>query len=435
MRHIINGLIAGGLFIAGQAMAAPADDLRDLLEQNRFFDAYQVGRSLPEHYGEPAFDLYFGISAIEAGHASEGVLALVRYRMVTPDDGQGALHLARGYLVLGETVRSRAELDVLLGTAPPPEIAAAAEALLAIVRSRESAVAGGARFYGEAGLGSDSNVNGGIDSATVTLPVFGQISLPAQARKTSDTFTHFAAGTHLSRTIKPGLSVFGGMDVSTRLLSDVNQFNQTTLGGSLGAAHNRGGTLWRVTASHHTLWLKNHRYRSVNGLAGEWSKDVGSGSMLNAFLQYARFGYGSIGADIRDADFYGIGGGYRRTFTGVWRPALNLTVTHGKERNDRNRLDLSRDIWGISGTLAATPMPRLGLWATLAYQESDFGANDPLLGTKRRDRFNSVTLGSTYLIDRHLSVRGELVHMDSRSNIPLFTYKRTHGAIKIRYDF
>ena len=96
MRHIINGLIAGGLLIAGQAMAAPADDLRDLLEQNRFFDAYQVGRSLPEHYGEPAFDLYFGISAIEAGHASEGVLALERYRMATPDDGQGALHLARG---------------------------------------------------------------------------------------------------------------------------------------------------------------------------------------------------------------------------------------------------------------------------------------------------------------------------------------------------
>ena len=56
--------------------AAPADDLKALADQGKAAEAYQLGKKFPDQLGNPAFDFYFGIAAIDPGHAGEGVLAL-----------------------------------------------------------------------------------------------------------------------------------------------------------------------------------------------------------------------------------------------------------------------------------------------------------------------------------------------------------------------
>ncbi len=410
------------------------EDLRQKVAAGAFDAAYAAARQNDERMGDAEFDLLFGIAAIETGRGGEGVLALERSRLAYPRDAQVALHLARGYLILGEATRARAELEALLADAPDDETAAAARILLETARTRESAAAGGARLYAEAGIGVDSNVNGGVGASVVTLPVFGQVVLPTSVTKTGDTFTHLAAGAQGTRTMEPGLAVFGGVDFNTRLHANDYAFDQRGLGGHAGVSLNRGGTLWRATASHHTLWLENDRYRGVTGLAGEWATDLHPGGMLNAFLQYARFEYGASGAGVRDADFYGIGAGYRRMFGGAMRPTLALALTYGDERNDRNRPDFSRELWGISAGFSFMPAPRWNLSATLMHQESGYQANDPLLGVTRDDRYGSLALGATYLADQRLSLRGEIGYIDNQSNIPLYKYDRANGMLKLRYE-
>lgn len=411
------------------------DDLRQQVASGQYDAAYANAHQHGDRLGEPEFDLLYGIAAIETGKGGDGVLALERYRLSNPQDAQVTLYLARGYLLLGEAVRARAELEALLKEVTQGELADAARSLLEATRSHESAVAGGARYYVEGGLGTDSNVNGGVGASVVSLPVFGLVALPSAATKTGDGFTHLAAGAQLSKSLEPGLSIFGGIDFTSRLHLNDRAFDQNNLGGNLGAVLNRGGTLWRATLSQSTLWLDDARYRSVNGMAGEWATSVNPNGMVNAFVQYARFDYGAAGAGARDADFYGIGAGYRHRFLGSLRPTLALAVTLGDERNDRARPDFSRKLAGITGTFSIQPLPRLNLSASLMHQDSDYQANDPLLAVTRRDRFGNLTLGATYLIDRRMSLRGEIAYTDNRSNIPLYAYDRVSGAVKLRYEF
>ncbi len=80
-------------------------------------------------------------------------------------------------------------------------------------------------------------------------------------------------------------------------------------------------------------------------------------------------------------------------------------------------------------------MPKLNLSATLFHQESGYRADDPLLAVTRHDRFGSLTLAATYLINRRLSLRGEVSYVDNHSSIPLYAYDRTQGIVKLRYEF
>ncbi|MCS6920481.1 MAG: hypothetical protein NZM07_00925, partial [Elioraea sp.] len=86
----------------GAARGAPADEVRRLVEAGRSVEAYALGREHPQEFGKPEFDFYFGIAAIDAGHAGDGVLALERYVVQFPENLRARLELARGYFVLGE---------------------------------------------------------------------------------------------------------------------------------------------------------------------------------------------------------------------------------------------------------------------------------------------------------------------------------------------
>lgn len=66
------------LSLAGTALAAPADDVKALIEKGNSAAAYVLGKQNPQELGNPVFDFYFGVAAVDSGHAGEGVLALER---------------------------------------------------------------------------------------------------------------------------------------------------------------------------------------------------------------------------------------------------------------------------------------------------------------------------------------------------------------------
>ena len=79
MRRSLLGLIASA--VLGWALtvhAGPSDELRRLVERGLADRAYALGALHPELRGNPEFDYYFGVAAIESGRAGAGVHALER---------------------------------------------------------------------------------------------------------------------------------------------------------------------------------------------------------------------------------------------------------------------------------------------------------------------------------------------------------------------
>ncbi|MBI2750537.1 MAG: hypothetical protein HYX43_14770 [Burkholderiales bacterium] len=422
------------------AAAAPADDLKALIEKGQAAEAYELGRQHPDQLGDPSFDFYFGVAAIGAGRAGEGVLALERFVVTAPDNLNGRLELARGYFVLGEDTRAREEFEFVLNANPPPEVQANVQRFLDAIRAREFLYRPTAGFYIEAGLGYDTNVNAGVSGDTITR--WGLVfQLPATGVRQSDSFATLGAGFNWSRPVRPGMYVFASGGFDGRYHDTQSIVDQEALRADGGLTWIRERDLWRLTAGFSTLRLQSDRFRDVWSLTGEWHRQLDELRSFNLFGQYADLSYTGANS-LRDSGFTTLGVGYRQAFVSAMQPLLNATLYAGREDvRSSVRSDLSRDLVGARVAGSLTPAPKWSLVGGVTYQTSRFdgGAPPPVVGLPaeptRKDDYTAVDVGLSYAIDRNWSVKGELLLSRNSSNDSLSGFKRDVLGVKVRYDF
>lgn len=431
-RPVLVALIACAGLLPAMAHSAVNDDMRALLEQNKAKEAYAIGRQNSDLLGDPDFDFIFGLAAIEAGHSAEGILALERHLLLNPDNVRARLELARGYFILSDDVRAREEFENVRKLNPPAGILTAIERFIDAIRTREGRYQTTSSFYVEAGFGIDTNVNGGVSNANITLPVFGATTVSNDGVKKRDSFSHFALGGQVTKPLAPGVSIFGAAGFDGKYNRDESAFNQASLGLSGGVSYVKNNDLYRAALNWNGITVGSEHYRDVLGLNGEWFRQLDEFQAINAFVQYADLEYG--GSNLaRNADLRGGGLGYRRAFAAKWQPVVNARVSYSKESNQKNRPDFSRDIPGINLGVNFSPDPKLGLGANYGYQKSNYDGKT--LGVYRKDTYHSLGLTTNYLVNKRVSVRGELTYSKNNSNIALYSNTRTLAAVNVRYDF
>ncbi len=430
---------AAALLVLGSrsALAAPADELRALLEQGRAAQAYLLGKQLANELGKPEFDFYFGVAAIDTGHAGEGVLALERYIVQFPDNDQARLELARGYFVLGELMRAREEFEIVRKRKPPAAVQSNIERFLDSIQAQETRYKTSAAGYVEMGGGYDSNINSGVNDPNVNLPNGSTTVIPAGVKQEA-AFLHLGAGGQFSLPAAAGVSIIGGVIAEGKLHngSDLKkQFDQDSLSIYGGTSIIRDRDLYRLTASFSQLLVDHKRFRDVKGVGAEWHRQVDELNTGSLFVQYAQLEYPQ--QPVRDADFYGLGAGWRTSFVTPVRPVLQGQVIVGREKNDADpvRKDLSRDLLTLRGAVSLTPAPLWGLSSALTYSRSEYQETDPLAGDKRRDNYFGAELGASYRFTKAVTLRADYLYSRNSSNIDLYEYRRHLITLKARYEF
>ncbi len=435
IKYLLTCIAVAMAFATQLAFAAPADDLKTLIEQGRSREAYELGSRHPELLGNPGFDFFFGLAATDAGHAGEGVLALERYLIQFPNITVARVELARAYFILGEDARAREEFQNVLRDKPPANIQTTVEQYLDAIRLREARYQTTSTAYIEAGMGIDSNVNGGVGSSSINLPVLGNVTVAAAGVRKGDNFSHLAAGGQISHPIAPGLALFGGIGVEAKLNSthSASDLMSSSLAG--GASLIKDKDVYRLSASQNVLAVENDRFRSVNGVNGEWNHQLDELQSLQTTAQVARFNYTGTN-EVRNADYVGLGLTYRRAFVSTkWQPVLSLNASVATEDNQRQRPDLGRDIHGGRAGVSLSPTAQWGLNLGLSYQESRYNGPDTLLSVVRKDGYAAMDMSATYLWNKNISIRGEILLSDNQSNLSLYEYKRNTAAVKLRYEF
>lgn len=437
MRRFAAAALAAAVMAGAQcALGAPADEVRSLLDQGRAREAYDLARRHPEELGKPEFDFYYGIAAVDSGRAGEGVLALERYIVRFPDNDRARLELARAYFVLGELVRARDEFERVLRRNPPPQVQATIDRFMDSIRAQETRYRTTATFHLELGGGYDSNVNSGIGNPVISVPTLGVVQVAQAGVKSADRFLHLGAGAQLSHPVAPGVSLLGGANAEGKLHSNTfdQQFDQTSLTAYGGASYLKERNLLRGTLSLSTLSVDYDRFRETVSLGGEWHRQLGEFDTASVFGQYALLEYPS--SPVRDADFYGLGAGWRHAFVGALQPVFQVQALYGREANDAKpaRDDLSRDLYTLRGGLSLTPAPRWGISVGLTYTKSRFDEADPLFATRRDDDYYGAELGASYSLTKQLSVRLDYLHSDNKSNIALYDYSRDVITLRARFE-
>ncbi|MBI1888064.1 MAG: DUF560 domain-containing protein [Nitrosomonadales bacterium] len=453
-RSLISAVVVNLLLFHSAVWAAPADEIRSLLEQNKAQEAYQLGRVSPELLGDPAFDFFYGIAAIDAGHPGEGVLALERYILSFPDNGDARFQLARGYFILGEDQRARDEFETLLPNSTGNQ-KIAIERYLDAIRTRESRYQPTAKAYVEASLGVDTNINAGLSSgATPQIPGLGTlpaVSSNSISAREQDTFLTASAGVQGTYPVSPGVSLYGagGVDARRHLGSNNDVFDQHSLGATGGVSYLKERNLYKGGAFLSQSWVDNQSYLLSYGLNGEWNHQLDQFNRLTLGAQLARFDYDDMNIYLtkdkaggpvlsvltdRNSDFIGISGAWAHALAMPYQPVITVSGNYGEESNQRNRADLSRDIYGARVSFAMTPAERWGVSAGIGYQENKYRDIFTAGSERRHDTSWGLDGSVSYFYTKQFSVRAEAQILDQGSNIGLFRYGREVVSVKARYE-
>lgn len=432
------------------ALAASADDIKSLLESGRDVQAYDLARGTPQNMGDPLFDFYFGIAAINAGFPGEGVLALERYLLYFPDNRSAQFHLARGYFTSGEDLRARDEFRALAVDAQGDELASI-NRFLETLKDRESRRQPVLAAWVEAGIGRDNNINSGVVSGQIAGLPDGLVVLPGQSsEKRADAFSTLTAGIQGSFPVRSGLSVYGGMVVTTRkhAQSVHDVFDQNGWGVYGGITRISGRHLNRVGVDAGTLNVFHQSYLKYVSVVGEWQYQPDQFNRLGGMVQWSRQSFQNItsyldidkttpvtsASDVRDSDITNLTGMWRHGLLAAWNPTIIASVNVGQEKNRRERPDLGRNFLGLKVAATVEPVARWTMNVGMGWQQSRYGAEFSSGLETRRDNGLSADLSVIYALDRNWSLRTEFVRLDQRSNIGLYKYTRDAVALKVRYD-
>lgn len=437
MVHFIRCLCAILTYLFSlSAHAALADDLKTLLEQGRSVEAYAEAKKHPGQLGDPAFDFYYGVAAIDSGHGGDGVLALERYLLNFPDNVSARLQLARGYFLLGEDARAREEFEALRRFNPPADTAATIDRFLDAIRLRETRYATSAGGYIELGIGNDSNVNGGVASSNIFLANLGPVAVAQNGQKINDNFASFAAGGYVSHPVAPGVALFAnGQAEQKQLGQNINhQFQLGNLDIAGGVSILREKNLYKLSLNQGYITLGNRTYRTGTGGSAEWKYQLGELQSLSLGIQGAQLRYTDPNTP-RNADFWGVSTSYRQQFSYRWQPAFSLGANYGQQHSKEGRRDLVPRTAGVNAGVSVTPAAQWGVTLDYVYLQSDYQDPDIIIGDTRHDKYQAFIGAVTYLISRSLSVRTEVQLARNQSNIDLYAFPRDVYAVKMRYEF
>jgi hypothetical protein len=437
MRRAVLSSVAALLALSGAtAMAAPTDELRALVEKGRSAEAYAVGKLLPGAPGDPQFDYYFGVAAIDSGHAADGVIALERFLARFPADDQARFDLARGYYALGDLPRARDEFERVIGHRPQPDRQATIERFLDSIQAQASRHPSASSMYLELGLGVDSNLARGIGGTAPNEPLLDDLLPVAGGAKNADSFALAGAGARFTRPLAPSVSLQGGLSYAGKYQfnSFDKQFDQQALGGYGGLTLLRGSDLYRANLSYSTLVVDTGRYRNVSALGGEWRRQLDELNTLSLYAQYAALDYPA--APAADSDFYALGAGWRRAIVQRYQPIVRLQALYGREKNAGSpmREDLSRELYSLRAGLSTSPWPGWGLSGGVSYTTSRYGAPDPVFAANRDENYYGLDAGLSYRWSRRLTLRADFLHSDNRSNLESYKFARDVLTLRVHYD-
>ena len=431
---------------SSHAVAADIDinKLQQLINRGDSQSAYQYASEYRERYeGDPNFDYFYGMAAIDSGRASEGVFALERVVMLQPDNNAARLELARGYFILEEYARSRQEFETVLGYQPPPSVRAKIDNYLAAIKLREGRYNTTTSSFVELGYGSDSNVNSGPESANAFLQylgfnLFGTDSVSPSSLETDDTFIDATANFSIQSPVTATTSLFGSVTANLRSHNEASEFDTTTLTAKGGVQYRKASDIWRANLTLQKFNLDGNDYRDLVGFNTSWKRQLTQMTTVNAALQYAASDF--AGQDYRNANTLTLSGGISSRFNIALTPVAyaNLYLANDAAQEDSSNAEAKteRDYYGLRLGAVLNTSARTSTHVALSYQQSEYGAPDASLVTPvvREDNYSNALIDFSWLFAKNWKLNAQFSSTRNTSTLDTSDYSRQQLMLSVRYD-
>lgn len=433
-------LVLSALLLTSPAITLAQSDIETLAQLNRMgrsAEAYAIAiRLLSQWEGEPAFDLQYGVAAIDSGAVPEGIFALERVVMNQPDNLYARLELARAYFGAGEDDRALAEFNRVLATDPPADVRQNVRPYLDAISAREGQRRAVWRGSVELTSGYDSNINAAAEedlSPLLGLPP-GSVT---SANPEADSFASLNGVLSYSRPLTK-LSDFAlSANVSHRENAS-GDLPQSVMGLNASYGLRRDASSFRFGIQANQLRLENERYRDSIGLTANWRYALSPASSLSINGQVSDLAYPDSPG--KDAALAIAGLTVQHVFQAPLRPVFSAGLNYGVEKAKDDTApgalqNTERDMVGANLGLALSFSRDVQMSLSLRAQRSEYAEPLVLPPVLREDLNLSASAGLDWRLADNWMLGLNAQVTDNESNAVFTDYDRQQISATLRYLF
>lgn len=442
--HLIASIGLLWLSCSGIAVAAEFDlgKASELLKTGKAKEGYAL--LAPHEYemaGNVDYDYLLGIAALDSGNPDKATLALERVLAVNPDYVGARLDLARAYFALADYERAQTEFEAVQAQNPPPAAKTVIGQYLEAIDKKlnpSTTVTG----YLEGSVGYDTNVNTSTATSQVFIPVFGaSLTLDSTSLAARDNYLTLGGGLEITHPVKPGLSLFAGVDAKKRQNFFKDTFNTDSLDGRVGLNIDEGANAFRLAAQKGMYDIDDRLNRRLTAISGEWRHTLNPRNIVSVFGQYGllRYGHDKTGTDLsyNDVDQTVAGLGWLHALDDYGRNILFASVYGGDENSSGEtvRIDGDQRFWGLKLGGQKWLSENLEAFGSVGFKEGSYQLRNSLILDYRRDYQYDLNLGLNWKPVQNWVVRPQISYTRNDSNSGLNDYDRTDASVTVRRDF
>ena len=425
--------------IFGNIASAEVDDVvrqaRALLEKGQARQAFDMLEPQEaKRAGDPDFDTTLGIAANDSQQHTRAVFALERVLTVQPGNSRARAELGRALFAVGDLSASRKVLQETKRENIPSEAAATIDQFLQAIERTEEAAKSSVRFYVEAGLGYDTNINSGPSNANVAVPAFGGaiFTLNNTNLSTKDSFATVGAGLSARYVLDPRWSLIGNLSLNGRVHAKNETFDSTQFDANAGASYRYDKHEFSGVVQLGSYYINSARARDQYGVIGEWTYRINGEQQWSSYLQLATLNYPFQAA--KDVNRTVVGTSYAHGF----RSGLLLFAGayFGTEKPKNSALpNLGHNLYGIRSGAQWRLSENVSVFSSLNFENRRFGGVDPLFLVARKDDQLNLSLGFNWTPAKHWKLTPQLTLTSVKSNIAVSNFQRAAIAVVLRRDF
>jgi len=353
------------------------DNAKSLIAQKKYQESYQsLSNAELEYGGQPLFDYYLGLSALQAGKPAEAVFALERAVESNPDFYEARAELGRAYFAMGENKAAEKEFVLVKEDSKTPTVVKSKlDLYLAEVNLRSNAGLNNLSKYVNFSLGNDSNINAATDESQVILPGISTTvlaTLPASSQETESSYIRVNPGISYSKKMKENINFFAGADLNLLKANDADDFSTNVTNLNAGIVKLAGSSQFHTLVSFQKYKVDGDDFRDITGLSTQWIKTIDNKNKLTSYIKLSDASYEN---SLNDGSINVVG------FN--WLNASEQYITQlgfgiGEESiDDSSQQAQAKDFFSVKAGMKYFS-GKNNLFANLTLQQNNFKATDPL---------------------------------------------------------
>lgn len=436
-------LLGFQLHLYAAEQESPNAEMSNLISAGQYQAAFDLGTAnLDEWEGDPEFDYFYGLAALESGSPNDAVFALERVATVAQDGNLrelARLELARSYFITNNLTAAENLFNLVLESNPPANVQQNIDVFLQLIEARRDAQQATINWTISSVVGTDDNINSATSNSLIDTPLIGQIELNPDGQETDDSFMNTTVTMAYNYPFTRDRSLSATVNLMHLDNFDTDQFDIDNLRGEV--AYNWGNEVnrFKVGVTSSKVNLDQNGFQNALGLTASWQR-VGSNGWYQTLagsynkLRYDTNNGGDLN-DLRDVDQALVTAGLTK-IAGPLTHTFNLYHADEDPENPDGGEHNGRKFTGFAYSLLYRMNAQHTPYLRATIQDVEHDTNHPVFfNTTRQDDMETLALGWFWQLQRNLMITGEFSYTDNSSNIELYDYSRLKYQAGFRYQF